>query len=195
VAGTNNSLSVDRIVPTEFEGPRSGWIVESEVAATEGDAQLDYKAESPSVWRVINPDADGPSGNKPGYVLRPGNSIAYSLLSKDDMAQKRGGFTNHHLWVTPHEPDEFYAAGLYPNQSDGTGGLPAWASADRPIENTDIVVWYTAGFHHVPRTEDFPVMPTVFHQFELMPFNFFDGNPALDIPTNWRGVTAGGGGN
>jgi primary-amine oxidase len=195
VAGTNNSLSVDRIVPTEFEGPRSGWIVESEVAATEGDAQLDYNAASPAVWRVINPDADGPFGNKPGYVLRPGNSIAYSLLSKDDMAQKRGGFTNHHLWVTPHEPDEFYAAGLYPNQSDGTGGLPAWASADRPIENTDIVVWYTAGFHHVPRTEDFPVMPTAFHQFELMPFNFFDGNPALDIPTNWRGVTAGGGGN
>ena len=194
VEGTNNSLSVDRLVATEFEGPRkSGWIVRSEVAATESEAQLDYKAATPSVWRVINPDAHGPSGNEPGYVLRPGNSVAYSLLSKDDMAQRRGGFTDHQLWVTPHEPDEFYAAGLYPNQSDGTGGLPAWASADRSIENTDIVVWYTAGFHHVPRTEDFPIMPTVFHQFELMPFNFFDGNPALDIPTNWRGVTAGGG--
>lgn len=160
-------------------------MVQSGVAAHESDAQLDYDPSSPALWRVVNPDAEGPVGHAPGYVLRPGNSVAYSLLSRDDMAQRRGGFTDHHLWVTPHAADETYAAGLYPNQSDGTAGLPAWAAQNRPIENTDIVLWYTAGFHHVPRTEDFPVMPTAFHQFELRPFNFFDRNPALDIPQEW----------
>jgi len=92
------------------------------------------------------------------------------------------GFIGHHLWVTPYHPDERYAAGAYPNQSRGGDGLPRWTSADRPIENTDIVLWYTLNFHHVVRTEDWPVMSVVWKGFELRPFHFFDRNPAIDLP-------------
>ena len=86
------------------------------------------------------------------------------------------------MWVTPYKPDELYAAGDYPTQSHGGDGLPAWTAANRPIENTDIVAWYTFGMHHVVRAEDWPVMPTVWHEFELRPFDFFERNPALDLP-------------
>ena len=190
IDGSSNSIAIDRLISTDFAGPRSGWIVESQVAQTESDARLNYNPSQPAKWRIFNRNATGPLGHAPGYVLKPGNSVAYSLLNAGDMAQQRAGFTKHQLWVTPQDDNERYAAGMYVNQSEGGLGLPEWTAANRSIQNTDVVLWYTAGFHHVPRTEDFPIMPSVWHEFELVPFNFFDRNPAIDVPTEWRSAGA-----
>jgi primary-amine oxidase len=45
-----------------------------------------------------------------------------------------------------------------------------------------VVLWHTFVAHHVPRSEDWPVMPVTHVGFHLKPFGFFDGNPALDVP-------------
>jgi len=81
--------------------------------------------------------------------------------------------------VTPYKPDELYAAGVYPSASKGNDGLAIWTKANRPIEKTDLVAWYTFGFHHVPRAQDWPVM---WHDFVIRPFDFFPRNPTLDLP-------------
>ena len=64
----------------------------------------------------------------------------------------------------------------------GQPGLPQWTEADRPIENTDLVCWYTVGVTHFVRPEDWPVMPVARAGFRLEPAGFFDRNPALDVP-------------
>jgi primary-amine oxidase len=87
-----------------------------------------------------------------------------------------------HLWVTRYHPRERYAAGDYPNQHPGGAGLPAYIWDDAPLEDTDLVVWYTFGAHHVVRPEDWPVMPVTYIGFMLKPAGFFDRNPALDVP-------------
>ena len=66
-------------------------------------------------------------------------------------------------------------------------GCPRWTEADRPIEGTDVVLWYTMNHHHVPRPEDWPVMPVARLGFELKPWGFFDRNPALDVPPSEPG--------
>lgn len=179
-----NGFVVDRLKTERLsdESPRrSVWVVESRTLPNESSARLRIDLEKPALWRVINPNVRGTVGYPVSYQLRP-NANAVSLLSADDFPQRRAGFTDYHLWVTPYHPRERYAAGNYPNQSRGGDGLPRWTAADRSIENRDIVLWYTLGLHHVVRAEDWPVMPTTFADFELRPFDFFSRNPAIDLP-------------
>jgi hypothetical protein len=75
-----------------------------------------------------------------------------------------------------------HAAGTYVTSSKGLEGLAAWTQADRPIENTDIVAWYTLRFHHMVRLEDWPIMPILRHDFLIRPQNFFEKNPVLTLP-------------
>jgi primary-amine oxidase len=84
--------------------------------------------------------------------------------------------------VTAYDPAERYAAGDYPNQRPGNDGLPVYSQADRPLDNTDLVVWYSFGANHAVRPEDWPVMPVTTIGFHLKPVGFFNGNPALDLP-------------
>jgi primary-amine oxidase len=84
--------------------------------------------------------------------------------------------------VTRQDDRQRLAAGPYSTGAKRAGGVPAWAAADRPLENADVVLWYTMGMHHVVRAEDWPVMPVVWHELELRPFDFFAKNPALDLP-------------
>jgi primary-amine oxidase len=184
VDGAANTLVRDKmkqqLLPADHPR-RSLWVVESEPAHREQDAQLHMSMEHPEVWRVVNPSVKSPLGYPVSYEIKPGHNVM-TLLSADDMPRKRAGFIDHHLWVTPQRDNERWAAGAYPTQSKGGDGLPSWTSANRPIENTDIVVWYTVGFHHIPRPEDFPVMPAAWHEFMLRPVDFFSRNPALDLP-------------
>ncbi len=192
VDGPENTFLHERLRPARLDGPTprvSAWVLDSQPLATEQTARLRIDIENPALWRVVNPGTRGPVGHPTGFQLKPGAN-AVSLLSSDDYPQRRAGFTDFHLWVTQYDPRERYAAGLYPNQSRGEDGLPSWTSADRSIEDTDIVLWYTMGLHHVVRAEDWPVMPTTWGGFELRPFDFFERNPALDLPSE---SGAGGG--
>jgi primary-amine oxidase len=55
------------------------------------------------------------------------------------------------------------------------------ATRRRRIDGEDLVLWYTLGFRHVTRAEDWPSMPAVWHSFQLRPFNSFDQSPAMDV--------------
>ena len=63
--------------------------------------------------------------------------------------RKPARFSEHQLWVTPYRDNERYAGGTFPISSKGTDGLAVWTKENRGIEDTDIVAWYTFGFHHV----------------------------------------------
>jgi len=184
VDGPVNSFVADRLV-TKTLPPgnprRSIWVREPALARTESEGMLHMDMEKPALWRVVSATGKNHVGYPTSYQLMPGMT-ASTLLTADDYPRRRAGFIDHTLWVTPYRYEERYAAGDYPTLSTPGQGLPAWTKANRRIEQTDVVLWYTIGMHHVVRGEDWPVMPVLWHNFELRPFDFFDRNPALDLP-------------
>ncbi|KAH7514100.1 hypothetical protein FEM48_Zijuj11G0052900 [Ziziphus jujuba var. spinosa] len=184
IDGPNNSfVKVDMVKESTLQGqsPRKSYLkAKRNIAKTENDAKIKLKLYDPSEFHVINPDRRSRLGNPSGYKLVPGGTAA-SLLDLYDPPQLRSAFTNNQIWVTPYNRTEQYAGGLFVCQSKGDDTLAVWSKRNRPIENRDIVLWYTLGFHHIPCQEDFPIMPTVSSSFDLKPVNFFERNPILRV--------------
>ncbi|CAK7323713.1 unnamed protein product [Dovyalis caffra] len=179
---TNNTFVKVNLVKEETlpgESPRKSYLkAKRNVAKTEDDARVKLNLYDPSEFHLINPSRRSRLGNLAGYKIIPAGNAA-SLLDHLDPPQLRSAFTNNQIWVTPYNRNEQWAGGLFTYQSKGDDTLAVWSARNRAIENTDIVLWYTLGFHHIPCQEDFPLMPAVSSSFDLKPVNFFESNPIL----------------
>ena len=150
------------------------------VLQREGEARRIVDPLKSRFWKVINPERKNHMGHSVGYKLVPGHTT-YPLALPESTIGKRAGFMYHHLWVTANRANERYPAGDYPYQHAGGAGLPEWTAANREIENTDVVLWHVFGTNHIPRTEDWPVMPVERTGFHLKPSGFFARSPGIDV--------------
>jgi primary-amine oxidase len=132
-------------------------------------------------WAVVNPEVRNALDQPVAYRLVP-RATPVLLAREGSSVAGRAGFATRNLWVTPYDAEERRAAGDFPSQHAGGAGLPAWTAADRSLVGTEVVLWHTFGVSHVPRPEDWPVMPVETTGFQFLPAGFFDRNPALDVP-------------
>ncbi|KAL1793459.1 hypothetical protein ACET3X_008441 [Alternaria dauci] len=136
------------------------------------------------VFKIINPSKTNPkSGNPVGYKFAP-LPTQKLLASQGSIQAQRALFTNHHVWVTKYQDDELYAAGRFTLQSQlEKGGVHDMAARKDDVENEDLVLWNVFGLTHNPRVEDWPVMPVEIYQVHFKPSDFFERNPAIDVPS------------
>lgn len=170
-------------VPMGKENPFGGAFQMHETPLnTEREAQRNLNLESGRKWIVESTSRKNGLGMPTGFALLPGeNAVAFA--APESWVRKRAPFLEAHIFVTPYRAGEIYAGGDYPNQSHGGDGLARWTKDNRPVANTDLVLWYTVGVTHNPRPEDWPVMPVHAAGFRLVPWGFFDKNPAMDLPS------------
>jgi len=147
---------------------------------TEEEGKQDFNWDTQRAWKVVNDNVKNGLGTSPAYKLVPGAAFP-AMFDPQSPVFARCKAIEHTLWVTPNSPDERWPAGEFVNQSGPGQGLPAWTAANRSIDNTDVVLWYTFGIHHITRPEDWPVMPADVVSFWLKPVGFFDRNPSLDV--------------
>lgn len=186
VDGADNVVTEVDVVP---EAPGAGnlranaFVVEETRLADEASAQRLIDSGRSRRWRVSNPSIRNAVGAPVAYELVP-TSTPVMLAGDESMVAKRAGFAACNLWVTPYDPAEHRAAGDYPSQHRGGDGLPRWTAPNRTFaapDGDDVVLWHCFGVTHVVRPEDWPVMPVSSTGFSLVPFGFFDRNPAIDV--------------
>ena len=184
VDGENNTLYEvnTQSAPVGADNPfNSAYFAEATPLLKESAAQRVTNSASSRFWRITNPGHKNSMGQPVAYRLCPGETTL-PFAQPGASLLKRATFLTRNLWVTPFDSKERFPAGEYPNQNPGGDGLPRWMAADRDLGDRDLVVWYTFGQTHIPRLEDWPVMPVVPVGFTLRPDGFFDRNPALDLP-------------
>ncbi len=159
----------------------NAFFAESTTLSTE--CARDLHLESARYWKVINPNVTNALGEPTAYKIMLAEN-ALPFVAPQSSVRRRAGYMDHHFWVTPYDAAERYAVGDYPNQRspEVADGLPAWIQRQRPVENTDVVCWVTLNAHHIPRPEDWPVMPCAYIGMHLKPAGFFDRNPAIHLP-------------
>lgn len=161
----------------------NGWIVEETPLLTEQEAQRLADPMKGRYWKISNPTSIHDTTRKPvsWKLMVPGFPLL--MATEDSLLTARGTFATKSLWVTPHQDDERWPAGDYTIQSEGGEGLGKWTQENRACgPGNDPVIWLTLGAAHVPRVEDFPVMPCEVTGFMMKPFCFFDQNPGVDVP-------------
>ena len=184
VDGTANTVyaTESEALPVSADNPHGlALVVRNTALRSEDDGRQDYDWRSQRSWKIVNDNVANGLGSQVGYKLLPTGSFP-PLLDPSSPAFRRAQAIGHTLWVTPYHSDERWPCGEFPNLSDEDTGLPVWTARNRSIENTDVVLWYVFGIHHITRPEDWPVMPVDRVSFWLKPFGFFDRNPALDVP-------------
>ena len=150
------------------------------VIDSESSSGRDINPGNARFWKVINRSKKNKLGWHPGYKLVPGPNVK-PMHQPDSPFMRRAGFVAHDLWVTAYDADEIHAPGSYVSQNEGGPGIPEWVKADRPLVDTDVVLWHTVGVLHLPRPEDFPIMPVEYTGFMLKPVGFFERNPTLSL--------------
>jgi len=148
---------------------------------TESEGVQDYNWHTQRAWKVVNERVRNRLGTPVGYKLVPGAALP-PMFDPQSPVVRRAQVIGHTLWVTPFDEEERWPCGEFVVQSREDRGLPVWTAQNRSIEDTDIVLWYVFGIHHITRPEEWPIMSVDVASFWLKPVGFFDRNPALDVP-------------
>jgi primary-amine oxidase len=183
----NTVMEVDsRALPVSAENPHGlALVTEATPIRSEAESARDYSWETQRWWEVVNPNRTNAFGANPAYKLVASASIP-ALMDPQAPQYLRAPVIGHSVWVTRQHEEERFPCGDYPTQSLHDDGMTRWVSDDEPLENTDVVLWYVFGIHHITRVEDWPVMPADVVGFWLKPFGFFDQNPSIDVPPSMK---------
>ncbi|CAL1702502.1 unnamed protein product [Somion occarium] len=168
----------------------NGFFTKETPITNQKDGARDYDLEKDRRWIITNPGHKHPASQKNvGYAIGMKGGICRMLAKDDSWVAKRAGFTKKPLWVVKDKEgpkgSRLYPSGKY---VPGTRGeetedfITSWVQGDESLVDEDIVLFLTLGITHIPRPEDWPVMPAESLNVHFRPVHFFTANPCLDVP-------------
>ncbi|KAF5385361.1 hypothetical protein D9615_001013 [Tricholomella constricta] len=194
IDGLHNAVIETDIIPLpdaptgsaqNFAG--NAFITQDTVLKTETARPYDYAKERR--WKIVNPTRKHySSGKDVGYVIGMKGGATPMMARPESWAAKRAAFVTNALWVCREVEGEkggrMWPAGKYVPQTRGEpeDSVGKWVQGKQNVENEDILLYLTVGTTHIPRPEDWPVMPVEHLSVTFKPNSFFKANPSIDVP-------------
>ena len=142
VDGPNNSVYYDVNTESKPRGRNNphgnAHFAQKILLRTGAEAQRIIDPLVARYWFIANLSVENYLGQEVAYKLVPGDNVL-PFAHSDASVMKRAAFMTKHLWVTPYDSHEMTAAGDYPTQHPGGAGLPAYTSANRNVEDRELV--------------------------------------------------------
>ncbi|KAI7507710.1 putative copper amine oxidase [Hortaea werneckii] len=183
IDGHQDRLVYDEALPmprSEFNPHGTGYFSKETVCETSGGYDIDISKNQ--VYKIQNAAVRNSVNNKPVAYKIHAPPFQKIISDTESFNYKRAEFSDRNIYAVKYRDGELFAGGKYTNQSRGGTGVRSWADRKENIVDDDLVVFVQFGINHIPRIEDFPVMPCEIIKVSMKPVNFFDKNPALDVP-------------
>ncbi|KAJ1307241.1 hypothetical protein OPQ81_001354 [Rhizoctonia solani] len=189
VDGVNNTLIESDIKPYPYptgspENYAGNAFISVDNPITKASGR-DYSYETDRRWRIVNPSRTHYASGLPvAYSVGIGGATRGLLAQPGSWVRERAGFGEKALWVVPADEaapgGRRWPAGRHVPQTP-KDSVVEWCKDGDSVDNKDIVLFLTVGVNHVPRPEDWPVMPTEHLRVVFKPIGFFKANPAIDV--------------
>ncbi|KAL6401753.1 putative Copper amine oxidase 1 [Ilyonectria robusta] len=183
IDGHKNRLSYTEAHPysrSEWNPHGTGYY--STDTVVEKSAGLDLDASTNRFFKIENSQVRNKVNNKPVAYKIHAPDYQKIISDQESFHFRRSEFSAHNIYVTKYKEGELWAGGKHTMQSRGGQGLRSFTERQDNVVDEDIVVWVSFGMNHIPRIEDFPVMPVEIIKVSMKPANFFEKNPSLDVP-------------
>ncbi|KAF9072114.1 peroxisomal copper amine oxidase [Rhodocollybia butyracea] len=196
IDGINNSVVEQDIVPLQGDKSATGednnfagnaFTIAETILEKETARAYDFAKERR--WRITNSARKHyASGKDVGYSLSLKEGITPMMARADGWAVRRAGFTRYPMWVVKDvegpKGGRMWPAGKYVPQTreQQEDSVESWVEGGLDVKDEDILVYMTVGTTHIPRPEDWPVMPVEHMSIAIKPTSFFDQNPSMDVP-------------
>ncbi|PFH46270.1 hypothetical protein AMATHDRAFT_155768, partial [Amanita thiersii Skay4041] len=199
IDGLSNSVIESDVIPQDaptgsdvnFAG--NGFTTRDTVLQTECERTWEYATDRR--WKIVNRGRRHySSGKEGGYVVLMKAGAVPMMAREDGWVGRRAAFARSAVWVCRDvEGDSageekgtvrMWPAGKYVPQTreEPEESVGRWVKGGKGVDGEDILMFVTIGTTHIPRPEDWPVMPVENLSVFLKPNSFFTKNPSMDVP-------------
>ena len=120
-------------------------------------------------WRIRDTSVTNTDGHPVSYHIEPLHA-GYNYMGRGDEAWAQNDF-----YVTRRDVCERFVANN-PTTAGCADNVTGYING-QSTNGADIVIWYGMTYHHLPRDEDRPYMPTRWDNFQLIPRDWTSTSP------------------
>uniref|UniRef100_A0A3B3ZUN4 Amine oxidase n=2 Tax=Periophthalmus magnuspinnatus TaxID=409849 RepID=A0A3B3ZUN4_9GOBI len=151
---------------------------------TEQEAALRHGTKIPRYLHIASNQTNR-WGHSRSYRLQV-YSFAGDHLPESQPEERAMSWARYKVSITKHKDQEQTSSSLYSQNNIWSPAVDfsTFIQDNESIHNQDLVAWVTAGFLHIPHSEDIPNTVTVGNGggVLLRPHNYFDNDPSIDSP-------------